>query len=638
MASIGWAYSALFGSDAELSKAASQGQIYGVVLTAIGIVVTLFVAERDPVDQHTSASARIVLATDVYKKECRVRTALLGGVVLADVGFHTSARSPREGLTLRVRQVAARLLSWQEEGRASAGSLSDIADYYRGLPEGRLLIVGEKGSGKTILAMELVIALAEAAKDNPDTGWPVPVRLSAVSWTVDRDLPGWLTEHLSQAYDVPRAEAAQLVDDRQILPVLDGLDEMDGDDAPPARAAALIGQVNRYYAGRAFAPVVVTTRADSHSRLDRLDVALDHAHTIRVLPLGTGQITGYLAARHRDQAGQRRAWQPVLDGLKQPDHASVRALLSTPWRLMLAVTMIDDDPVAAAHLAPRPGETGRDAQARMESTLLSAFIPAATRKSDHHDSRYRPEDVRRWLTHIARHLDWQASEAKMSPVDIVPHLIWPIGGRYLPRLLHVAAVAGLLLIGAILYVPKVLEEKDPYPFWPIGVAACLWCVGWMLSVAVGWWPEPGIWRRRRRVDRYRAGSWWLACGVTVGLLSLRSVSDIWRSTEVVAIAFMCAVLLAFFGLIWEYDDRRRWDEADTLTPHEAVRTDLVWGLTRAVTFALYSGFSFCLGAGWSTGSGHRSSSGPPSVSRWGRGERVVRGHRQSSTCPRRARG
>lgn len=136
-----------------------------------------------------------------------------------------------------------------------------------------------------------------------------------------------------------------------------------------------------------------------------------------------------------------------------------RELLATPWRLMLAVTAIEDDPAVAARLTlSRAAASGRPesvaaTRARLEEMLLAAFIPAATRLTPRRarprrggESRYRPDRVHRWLTHLARHLDWQARYAAghraprgMSPVDIVPHLLWPIGGWYLPRVLHTAA-------------------------------------------------------------------------------------------------------------------------------------------------------------------------------------------------------
>jgi len=170
----------------------------------------------------------------------------------------------------------------------------------------------------------------------------------------------------------------------------------------------------------------------------------------------------------------------VLDPLDEPAHRAVHELLETPWRLMLAITAIEDEVEAEAKAgrvkdaltvadrlalrplsapgAPPPAPPSR---AEPEKMLLAAFIPAAPRRARPRGAgggrRYQPDRVRRWLTYLARHLDWQAryttehrAPRGMSPVDIVPHLLWPIGGWHLPRLLH--ATATLVLFAAALAV------------------------------------------------------------------------------------------------------------------------------------------------------------------------------------------
>ncbi|MEU6097778.1 hypothetical protein [Streptomyces sp. NPDC047079] len=108
------------------------------------------------------------------------------------------------------------------------GRLQEIAEFYRALRPGRMVITGaagpdpgggDAGTGKTVLAIALILGMARSRA----AGEPVPVRLSAAAWP-GTPLPDWLITHLVGAYRLPRHEAETLVRSRLVLPVLDGLD------------------------------------------------------------------------------------------------------------------------------------------------------------------------------------------------------------------------------------------------------------------------------------------------------------------------------------------------------------------------------------------------------------------------------
>ncbi|MEV0476945.1 hypothetical protein [Streptomyces prunicolor] len=74
------------------------------------------------------------------------------------------------------------------------------------------------------MPLELLLALI----DNRSETDPVPVRLSPAEWdTSVMDLENFLVRHLVQSLDRPPRLATRLVRHRLVLPVLDGLDEMD---------------------------------------------------------------------------------------------------------------------------------------------------------------------------------------------------------------------------------------------------------------------------------------------------------------------------------------------------------------------------------------------------------------------------
>jgi predicted NACHT family NTPase len=103
-------------------------------------------------------------------------------------------------------------------------SLSGLPDYYLGLGDGgRLVILGKPGSGKTVATIHLVLRLLAQRQ----SGAPVPVRFALADWDPAMDAEEFLVEHLVRDYAVSVRRAHQLVENKRILPVLDGLDEMD---------------------------------------------------------------------------------------------------------------------------------------------------------------------------------------------------------------------------------------------------------------------------------------------------------------------------------------------------------------------------------------------------------------------------
>jgi len=94
-------------------------------------------------------------------------------------------------------------------GAGRAGTLEQIVSYYRKLQPQRMVITGAAGSGKTVLAIELILGLL---RDRPVDA-PVPVRMSAAS--LDTNHPPysaateWITAHLTRTYKMPEVAARQ---------------------------------------------------------------------------------------------------------------------------------------------------------------------------------------------------------------------------------------------------------------------------------------------------------------------------------------------------------------------------------------------------------------------------------------------
>ncbi len=124
--------------------------------------------------------------------------------------------------------------------------------------DGELLILGEPGAGKTTLLLELARTLLERAEK--DERLPMPIVFNLSSWAEKRQpLHVWMGEELRMKYQVPRKIGQVWVEADQVLPLLDGLDEV----AKEARSAC-VEQINDFYQSRldhGSSPIVVCCRS-----------------------------------------------------------------------------------------------------------------------------------------------------------------------------------------------------------------------------------------------------------------------------------------------------------------------------------------------------------------------------------------
>ncbi|MGB5962724.1 MAG: NACHT domain-containing protein [Coleofasciculaceae cyanobacterium] len=89
----------------------------------------------------------------------------------------------------------------------------------------QLLILGEPGAGKTTMMLELAEdLLKQAIADNTK---PIPVLLNLSSWKdPQQSIFNWLVDELKSKYGIGQDLAQQWLKNSQLLPLLDGLDEV----------------------------------------------------------------------------------------------------------------------------------------------------------------------------------------------------------------------------------------------------------------------------------------------------------------------------------------------------------------------------------------------------------------------------
>ncbi len=162
-------------------------------------------------------------------------------------------------------RLYARMESGMEEEQRTHEPILDIFERRAGR---RLLILGEPGTGKTNLLLELAEALIKESKR--DTTRPIPVVFSLPRWTLGtkpRTLAEWLRDDLATEYDLSRAAAEALVREDGILPLLDGLDEV-----AEGRRAACVEAIHEYQKGRNLGPVAVCCRVAEYEGIPNLEL------------------------------------------------------------------------------------------------------------------------------------------------------------------------------------------------------------------------------------------------------------------------------------------------------------------------------------------------------------------------------
>lgn len=311
-----------------------------------------------------------------------------------------------EALSVRWHTAAEDLLDhWENIHGGSSrvpldGHFTVISDTYRATRSKRLVILGEAGAGKTVLAHRLILDLLA----NASTG-PVPVMFSLGDWNpATTGLRNWLIRQLLRDYpSLERRDRAtlqngaeELIDHELILPVLDGFDEL-----PEQHHLAAIGDISSLDM-----PVVVTSRPDEYARAVRSVKAVGGAAAIELEALNLDDCHRYL--RHTARKDLVPGWDMVFDRLRDAagDTAAenLRATLTTPLMVMLARATYNDGHGRHPHelLDAQRFPTRAD----LEEHLLARYLHFCydDRDTNTRNRSVDPVRTRRWLGHLATHL------------------------------------------------------------------------------------------------------------------------------------------------------------------------------------------------------------------------------------------
>ncbi len=280
-----------------------------------------------------------------------------------------------------------------------AGDAGDVGALARFVREGRRLVVlGSGGAGKSTLAVLLMGDLLTRRRP----GDPVPVLIPASTLAPGEMMKSWLERTLADRYPPLRDERAygpgaigDLVARRGVLPVIDGLDDLD-----PEPRGQLLGALTRAFGPRH--PLILTCRC--HEYREAVEVCGTVFPGGAVIKLRTVAAEDAASFLERGMAGPRAQslGQVVAAVRAEPGGPLARALSSPLMVALVRASYTGSADVAALTQADMT-------ESAVESHLLDGLIDArfgarATSEQARPAQPWNARDADRWLTFLARHL------------------------------------------------------------------------------------------------------------------------------------------------------------------------------------------------------------------------------------------
>jgi hypothetical protein len=421
----------------DLDSSAAVASVIGLLVAAAALavaVVQAFPVEARPVDPAALAKrlGRQVRSQWIGEAEARWLRNERDRVPVLPLEWFVTARNVAADDGARPLAPSGRI-----EGRFDTAAAT-LAGVYRSVPSGRMVMIGEPGAGKTVLAMLLTTGLLPESRlaadaPPPSADDPVPVLLSASSWDpVSQTLDDWIVRALALSYyGGSEEEPAVLLRAGLLLPVIDGLDEIP-ESARRSAVHAISREVTR---GR---PVVVTCRSAEYEDTIKGGAPMLHrAPVVEMAPVCPADAIAYLRSANTSDCD---TWEKVYVELgRHAEPGPLAEALTTPLMISLASAVYGG---RAGDPQPLLDPVGIACRHDVEDHLLDRSVATAFEAGDRRSwqpevtpSRWNAQQAERWLvflaeylhTHRERELAWWRMSDRLLPAWAVPVICMTVG-------------------------------------------------------------------------------------------------------------------------------------------------------------------------------------------------------------------
>ncbi|WP_433507290.1 NACHT domain-containing protein [Pseudonocardia halophobica] len=270
---------------------------------------------------------------------------------------------------------------------------SEIVKVFEEPAGSRMLLLGSAGSGKTVILTSLAVEILRRTRASDRAFGPIPCILSLSSWdSLNVSMEDWLRGEIANVFQVTEHVANALIHDGLVMPILDGLDEMDAPKTTSTlKADAAVVELNQFLARRPDQQLAISCRS-GRRHYERISRDLRGVASVHLLELTGKDVADYFeqyVSRH-DTA----SWKPMLEALRSNETGLVAKALATPWRASAALSYVltGGNP---NDLLPTSEEIKRSSGSyfrRVGEELVTAFIKARLRASEggrHTDARFK---------------------------------------------------------------------------------------------------------------------------------------------------------------------------------------------------------------------------------------------------------
>jgi hypothetical protein len=174
----------------------------------------------------------------------------------------------------------------------------------------RLLILGEPGAGKTTELVALAYDLLVQAEQYEYS--PIPIIFELSAWQENIPIEQWIVAQIKKVYNISESISQQWINDEQLMPLLDGLDELG-----LVKQKQCVTAINQFLEEKIYPYAVVCCRREEYEKAQAELSQLRGA--IYLQPLTDEQIQGYLGDLNRFSLWNSiRASPELLDLSRRP--------------------------------------------------------------------------------------------------------------------------------------------------------------------------------------------------------------------------------------------------------------------------------------------------------------------------------